>query len=31
MHAAVDGHTETVALLVKRGADIEAKDQVRLR
>ena len=31
MEAAGNGHTETVALLVERGADIEAKDKVRLR
>ena len=31
MHAAIKGHTEIVALLVKRGADIQAKHKVRLR
>ena len=31
MLAADNGYTETVALLVKRGADIEAKNEVRLR
>ena len=31
MKAACNGHTETVALLVERGADIQAKDKVRLR
>ena len=31
MLAADNGYTETVALLVERGADIQAKDKVRLR
>ena len=31
MLAAFKGHTETVALLVERGADTQAKDQVRLK
>ena len=31
MWAAYNGLTEIVALLVERGADIQAKNQVRLR
>ncbi len=31
MNAAYNGHTETVALLAERGADIQAKTKVRLR
>jgi len=29
MHAAINGHTEVAALLIERGADIQAKNKVR--
>ena len=29
MHAAIEGHIDTVRLLLDRGADIDAKDYVR--
>ena len=31
MNASLNGHTETVALLAERGADTQAKSEVRLR
>ena len=30
MNAALEGHVEVVSLLLQRGADIEAKDNVRI-